>query len=151
MCYAFTLLQGLNFLTNLLDIAWSQHGQFYIAEPNFLDCFSDCTLDYSDAKRFVVKTYSPKSSLSNMNDFEVELFHRKYNLEKLPPTYDALMLHFKRCKHVVMIWMNATVPQPVLSSPEESGWELTNDGYLVPVLMTTAYTSSLHRDADLRL
>ena len=109
----------------------------YVGEPSLLDPLSaDNAPDYAKAECFVVKLYCPLSTLTSVNDLRAELFHRVSNPEKLPPTQNALMLHFKRCRHQVMIWKNSTVTKPVLSSPEESGWEITSDGSLSPILMT---------------
>lgn len=87
----------------------------YIADPGLLDSFTaDTAPDFAGAECFVVKMYSASSALTCLNDLRAELFHRINDPEKLPPTHDALMLQFKRCKHQVMIWSNSTVPKPAL-------------------------------------
>ncbi len=46
-------------------------------------------------------------------------------------------MHLKRCQHQLMIWSKADVAKPVVSLPEQSGWKLTDDDTLIPILMTT--------------
>ena len=91
----------------------------YVSEPELLDAFTDDTeFAFDDAERFVIKLYSPGSSLSDINTLRSELFHRITNPEKLPPTKDSLIHHLKRCQHQSMIWNNAHVPKPVVSLHE---------------------------------
>ena len=91
---------------------------------------------FIDAEKFVIKMYSPHSSADSVNVLRSEMFHKTSNPERLPPTKDALVHHFDRCLYQMKVWLNATVPMPVLKSPEESGWYIS-DGKLIPVLTTT--------------
>ena len=98
-----------------------------------LDAFIDGTeTAFDDAECFVVKLYSQDSFLSNVH---AELFHRITSLEKLPPTHDALIPHFRRCQHHLMVWDQANVAQPNISLPEDSVWK-PEDDLLFPIVMT---------------
>lgn len=109
----------------------------YIAYPGLLDSYnSDTAPDLAGAKYFVVKMYSVAFVLTSVNDLRTKIFHRINGTAKHLPTHDAIVLHSKRCKHQVMIWSNSIVPKPALLSPKESGWELSDDGSLSPMLMT---------------
>ena len=93
---------------------FSGHGKkktwmLYKSQPDLLNAFTDCdSTAFAKAEEFVVKIYSPSSSLVHVNDLCTELFHRLANPEKLPPTQDALIQHLKRSQHQLMIWMNAS-------------------------------------------
>ena len=121
---------------------FSRHGHkstwaVYLSQPEMLDAFTYGTeTAFDDAECSVVKVYSPDSLLTNVNDLRAELFHRITNPEKLPPTHDTLIQHFRRCQHQSMVWDQAKVPQPNISLPQDSGWKL-EDGTLVPILMIT--------------
>ena len=121
---------------------FSGHGKksywsTYLSAPELLDSFTNCTESaFIDAERFVIKMYSPLSSSNSVDVLRSEMFHKISNPERLPPTKDALVQHFNRCLYQMKVWLNATVPSPVLKSPEESGWYIS-DGKLMPVLTTT--------------
>lgn len=121
---------------------FSGHGKkktwmIYKSQPDLLNAFTDSdSTAFTKAEEFVVKIYSPSSSLVHVNDLRTELFHKLSNPEKLPPTQDALIQHLKRSQHQLMIWMNASVPKPCIKPPEESGWSLSGDN-LIPILMTS--------------
>ena len=68
---------------------------------------------------------------------------RKSNkdLDALPPTQDALILHIKRVNYQTMVWNKALEPCPSLPKPEDSGWYYS-EGLLKPKLMTREEVSA---------
>ena len=109
----------------------------YKSHPDLLNAFMDSdSTAFTKAEEFVVKIYSPSSSLVHVNDLRTELFHKLSNPEKLSPTQDALIQHLKRSQHQLMIWMKASVPKTCIKPPEESGWSLSGDN-LIPILITS--------------
>ncbi|CAH3146219.1 unnamed protein product [Porites evermanni] len=59
----------------------------------------------------------------------------KKDLDDLPPTQDALILHIKRANYQTMVWNKALEPCPSLPKPEDSGWYYS-EGLMKPKLMT---------------
>lgn len=53
-------------------------------------------------------------------------------VEKLPPSYPALMEHLKRCCWQANVWYNAHKPMMVLKDPTSWGWTFKNER-LIPV------------------
>ena len=121
---------------------FSGHGklstwQRYKSDPSVLDTFADnADGAFIDAERFVVKIYSPTSSLTSINELRLEMFHRISNPEKLPPTQDALLLHLQRSQHQMTIWQKASIAKPDIKPPEQCGWYLTENSTLAPSLIT---------------
>ena len=64
------------------------------------------------------------------------MFKRIKKLESLPPTSDSLIQHIKRSNYETAIWKNAHVGHMHLQSPTDSGGKMSDDGELIPILMT---------------
>ena len=78
--------------------------QRYKADPAILNTFADNEDSaMRDEERFIIKIYSPSSSLSSINDLRTEMFHRIANTEKLPPTQDSFLLHLQRSQHQMTV------------------------------------------------
>ncbi|CAH3164380.1 unnamed protein product, partial [Porites lobata] len=65
----------------------------------------------------------------------------KKDLDALPPTQDALILHTKRANYQTIVWNKALEPCPSLPKPEDSGWYYS-EGLLKPKLMTREEVSA---------
>ena len=105
----------------------------YLKYPRFLDSLGR---ENSINWMFVIKMYSQSSTAKSINSLRVELLHRTNDPEKLPPTNDCLIQHILGSNYQVMVWINASVPNPFLPTLEESGWHCQTDGSLEPTLMT---------------
>ena len=53
-------------------------------------------------------------------------FQKTQNLERVPPTADALLLHIKRAIFQKGVWATSLQPQQNLPSPSDFGWKRTN-------------------------
>ena len=69
--------------------------------------------------------------------------------EALPPTSDAARWHITSARFQAMLWRQAHKTNPTLPLPETMGWTNSDDGKLVPKLMTLACTRKLYRDDHL--
>ena len=91
-----------------------------------------------DAVKFVCWLYDLSCQDFNINKLRHKLFCKK-NLsgEKLPPTLDALLLHFARAAYQSFIWKNSNIPTLNLPSPIEcKSWKHNDDWNLVQNLVT---------------
>ena len=88
------------------------------------------------AEAFVCKLYNPGTQEVEINKERAAAFRKsKKDLDALPPTQDALILHIKRANYQTMVWNKALEPCPSLPKPEDSGWYYS-EGLLKPKLMT---------------
>ena len=65
----------------------------------------------------------------------------KKDLDAVPPTQEALILHIKRAKYQTMVRNNALEPCPSLPKPKDSGWYYS-EGLLKPKLMNREQVSA---------
>ena len=86
-------------------------------------------LDMEKLERFVVLMYDRSSAATGVDEARLDLFARKqraYN--SIPPTQAALREHSKRAAYQAgIIWGQATVCNPDMSSPAEWGWTQKGD------------------------
>ena len=88
------------------------------------------------AEAFVCKLYNPGTQEVEINKERAAAFRKsKKDLDALPPTQDALILHIKRANYQTMVWNKALEPCPSLPKPEDSGWYYS-ECLLKPKLMT---------------
>ena len=89
-----------------------------------------------DAVKFICWLYDCDDF--DINKLRYKLFCKK-NLcgEKLPPTLDALMLHFVRAAYQSFIWKNSYLLILDLPPAACEGWKNSDDGTLVQHLMNT--------------
>ena len=88
------------------------------------------------AEAFVCKLYNPGTQEVEINKARAAAFRKsKKDLDALPPTQDALILHIKRANYQTIVWNKALEPCPSLPKPEDSGWYYS-EGLLKPKLMT---------------
>ena len=79
-------------------------------------------------ERFVILWYNRTSRLSSINYCRRSLFSKDRNLENIPPTQDALEQHALRVVYQAgFLWAQATVLKPVIPTPGEWGWELSDN------------------------
>ena len=84
------------------------------------------------AEAFVCKLYNPGRQEVEINKERAAAFRKsKKDLDALPPTQDALHLHFKRANYQTMVRKGALEPCPLLPRPEDSGL-YSNEGFLKP-------------------
>ncbi len=93
------------------------------------------SFDMVGAEQFVMKLYNSSSTAADVNALRAEMFHKVGDLEKLPPTQDALRQHLLRSQYQCIIWCSAHKAQPDIPSPEQFGWQL-HQQVLKPILMT---------------
>ena len=53
-------------------------------------------------------------------------FQKTQNLERVPPTADALLLHIKKAISQTGVWATSLQPQQNLPSPSDFGWKRSN-------------------------
>ena len=72
------------------------------------------------AEAFVCKLYNPVTQEVEINKERAAAFRKsKKDLDALPPTQDALILHIKQA---INHWNKSLEPCPSLPKPEDSGW-----------------------------
>ena len=72
--------------------------------------------------RLVVTLYSRTSKLKNVNEARKVMFSGNQDMEKLPPTEDALLQHTKRSLFQTGVW-TMTTAEPNYPLPEDNGWK----------------------------
>ena len=108
----------------------------FIAHPNLLLPTSETgRFKLLEAEQFVIKLYSPSSAAVNVNALRAEMFHKVTDLEKLPPTKDALAQHLLRSQYQSMVWCCAHIALPDIPSLEGYGWKYEKYR-MQPILMT---------------
>ena len=88
------------------------------------------------AEAFVCKFYNLGTREVEINKKRAAAFRKsKKDLDALPLTQDALILHIKRANYQTMVWHKALEPCPSLPKPEDSRWYYS-EGLLKRKLMT---------------
>ena len=71
------------------------------------------------AEAFVCKLYNPGTQEVEINKERAAEFRKsKKDLDALPPTQDALILHIKRANYQTMVWKKALEPCPSLPTAD---------------------------------
>ena len=79
-------------------------------------------------ERFIIICYSRTSELSSINEARIQLyFAGKKDIEHIPPTQDALLLHVKRSLYETGMLKNCLTSQQSLPSPLSYGWKESDD------------------------
>ena len=101
-------------------------------------------LSFKILQRLVILMYCRSSDLTMVNEARMELyFQRSPNVERIPPTSNALLFHTKRAVYQCGVWSRCLLPKQDLPSPENYGWS-RNDDQLVkwlPYWLTTKEAS----------
>ena len=63
------------------------------------------------------------------------MFSETQDMEKLPPTEDALLQHTKRSLFQTGVWM-VTTAEPDYPLPKDNGWKKKDDGKYTPLWIT---------------
>lgn len=89
------------------------------------------------AINFVCKLYSSESNEDNDVDLvRMRLFSQKTrDVERIPPTKDALLQHLKRSVFQASIWATAHMSMMPANNPTNHGWK-EEDGKLLPIWTT---------------
>ena len=105
-----------------------------------LESLGDGNLDDTTVKsveKFISRVYNAANA-EGCNEARAALFSRCRSPEALPPTSDAARWHIARAHFQAMVWRQAHETNPTLPLPETMGWTKSDDGKLVPKLMTLA-------------
>ena len=105
-----------------------------------LESLGDGNLDDTRVKsveKFISRVYNAANT-EGCNEARAALFSRCRSPEALPPTSDAARWHIARAHFQAMVWRQAHETDPTLPLPETMGWTKSDDGKLVPKLMTLA-------------
>ena len=79
-------------------------------------------------QRLVVLMYSRTSTLTKVNDLRVEMyFQRSQNIELIPPTCNALLMHTKRAIYQASVWSKCLDAKQNRPTPLEFGWKHAED------------------------
>ena len=99
-------------------------------------------------ERFVVLMYDRTSTCENVNKARKVLFTQKgRSIENIPPTSDALQLHTKRVAYQAgHCWGQCDIPCPVIPSPSEWGWTMSEEQLWKPLWMTLPEASKACRE-----
>ena len=62
-----------------------------------------------------------------MNVFRGEVYTQNCNVETIPPTTDALLLHTKRAIYQAGVWARSLQHRQELPSPSRFGWKQSSD------------------------
>ena len=93
----------------------------------FFHPFKEITKDSPEFKaieQFVILLYSRTSTHTSVNEARMDLYFKKtHNLERVPPTADALLLHTKRAIYQTGVWATSLELQQNLPSPSDFGWK----------------------------
>ena len=94
------------------------------------------------AEAFVCKLYNPGTQEVEINKERASMLCKsKKDLDALPPTQDALILHIKQANYQTMVWNKALEPCPALPKPEDSRWYYS-EGLQKPKLMNREQVSA---------
>ena len=90
------------------------------------------------AMQFVVRLYSNESITHDINVDLVRMrvfCHKTRDVERIPPTSDALDQHLKRSVFQASIWTTAHEPLATVENPKNHGW-MEKDSKLAPIWTT---------------
>ena len=98
---------------------------------------TECDDDLQKLEKFVVHMYDRSSAATGVDEARLDLFARKQrSYDAIPPTSAALKEHAKRAAYQAgIIWAQASIPNPDISSPAEWGW--SQDGESWQICWTT--------------
>ena len=85
-------------------------------------------------EKFVCELYVPNTSLTTVKELRWLLFRKKQaQSERLPPTRGALLQAVLRAHYQAIVWDNDVVANPDIPSPENYGWEKSDNRWF-PVM-----------------
>ena len=75
----------------------------------------------NDVEEFICRLYRAPNPQDGVNKCRIDLFEKgNKELEKLPPTQDALSLHITRANHQANVWLQANVSWQTVGLPSET-------------------------------
>ena len=76
----------------------------------------------AEVEEFVCRLYGASNPQEGVNEARHDLFQRgQTDLEKLPPTKDALLFHIARCNFQAKVWFQAQTAVQTVGKPEDTG------------------------------
>lgn len=91
--------------------------------------------------RFVIVAYDIASDLTDIDQERKALFMKGRAMERLPPTFDALLQHTKRsCLQAGYIWGQSWIANPEYPDFGDWGWKREKDGVWTPLWTTKKET-----------
>ena len=76
----------------------------------------------AEVEEFVCRLYGESNPQEGVNEARHDLFQRgQTDLEKLPPTKDALLSHIARCNFQAKVWFQAQTAVQTVGKPEDTG------------------------------
>ncbi|KAK3864916.1 hypothetical protein Pcinc_029430 [Petrolisthes cinctipes] len=89
--------------------------------------------DMQQLEKFVILMYDRSSAATSVDEARLDLFARKQrSYNSIPPTEAALREHARRAAYQAgIIWSQATITRPDLSSPAHWGWIKNGDAWQV--------------------
>ncbi|KAG1672156.1 hypothetical protein GQR58_016107 [Nymphon striatum] len=101
---------------------------------------------FKDIERLTVILYDKTSTLEFVNECRKQLFAQRGNLESIPPTQDALLLHVQRTAYQTGILATCRTETPDVPTPDKWGWKIL-DGYnYQPIWMTISEAAKVYTD-----
>ena len=126
--YGIGKIKALSALRKNMDAL--QHLYMFGNSPTSVD-----PICFRDVKQLLGLFYG--ESTTDLNHLHYNMFAKKtLDSTKLPPTDDAAILHKKRANYQCYIWKSATTPVLQMPSPVGNGWTTSDDGNLLPKLMS---------------
>ena len=101
-----------------------------VLESIFLKTFQNLTEGDDKFKvivQFVIWCYRKTSICKDINVFRGEVYTQNCNVETIPPTTDALLLHTKRAIYQAGVWARSLQHRQELPSPSRFGWKQSSD------------------------
>ena len=85
---------------------------------------------------FVCQLYNSETHQNNVDHLRMDIFsHKTRDVDRIPPTSDALLQHLKRSVFQASIWATSNESLLLDQNPKEYGWKEDN-GKLIPVWST---------------
>ena len=80
-----------------------------------------------------MQLYKDESENNNIDLLRMDIFcHKTLDIDRIPPTSDALSQHLKRSVYQASIWATAYQPLMPQLSHENFGWKKHND-HITPI------------------
>lgn len=135
----FHALTGCDSTSKFSGIGKKSAWQVYEIYAQLLTDFGSTNIQpegMENVETFVCKLYDKTTEETSINKVRASMFRSyKQNIDKLPPTKDALTQHLKRANHQATIWRKSLHTVQDIPNPDGNGWKETLTS-LEPVLMT---------------
>ena len=128
----FHALTGCDTTSSFSGFGKKKCWKVFVEKPNLLSGIGrDGLIDM--AEEYVCHLYGVPDPTMGCDKGRHDLFVKgKKDLDKLPPTKDALHLHCKRANYQAKIWLHANLPQMNIESPYAcEGWKNSPSGITI--------------------